>query len=271
MKTNEEFLQGVYVKRDALVKKRKKRMALTTTTVCAVLCVAAAVTANVFGESGAVKIIKTTEIEQSGFMNRNDKELYSVEMKEEYNVLTDKLQPERATETVTMLAEGEAVFNENGLNVPEIETEFAVESVQDGNLGYDNSGSPPEKVESEENTSAEVEELTVQDGSVITPAVPPEEELKSNASVEGEPAISKPAMPAPLETPDYSTEEIVEAAINAIPEEEREFIIKDSANATVTRYADGKQEYEVYFRTTLDEYWKVKLDSGLNPVKQGVD
>lgn len=265
MKTNEEFLQGVYVKRDALVKKRKKRMALATTAVCAVLCVAAAITANVFDKNGIAKIRETTEIEQSGFMNQNDKELYSGELKEEYNILTDKLQPEKATETVTMSAEGNAVMNEDGLFVPETVTEIALEIEQNGNLGYDNSGSPPEKVESEENTSAEVEELTVQDGSVITPAVPPTEELKSNASVEGELAVSKPAMPAPPETPDHSTEEIVEAAVNAIPEEEREFIIKDSAESTVTRYADGKQEYTVYFRTTLDEYWVVKLDSELNP------
>ena len=37
MKTNEEFLQGVYGKRDAIVKKRKKQMAFAATAVCAVL------------------------------------------------------------------------------------------------------------------------------------------------------------------------------------------------------------------------------------------
>ena len=105
------------------------------------------------------------------------------------------------------------------------------------------------------------ETVTMNGSAVIEPAT----EVHKNGNTNE----VKPTMPAPSKEPMASTEEIVEAAYSGIPEEERIYVIKDSANATVTRYADGRQEYEVGFQTTQDKYIKVRLDSELNPIWQG--
>lgn len=263
MKTNEEFLQGVYGKRDAIMKKRKKRMAFTATAVCGVLCVAAAITANMFGGNNVGKISKTTEIEQGGYMNPNAHEAISGELSAEINEVPDnKVYHEASTEAFTFVVESYSAVIENAEGVPEIATEIAVEVDGDDQLNSDGS-------DGEMGVAENIEVVTMHGSAVVEPAEPSSEAHKNGDVIEGETAMPKPTMPAPPKTPMYSTEEIVEAAFSVIPEEERDFIIKDSANATVTRYADGRQEYEVGFRTTLDEYWKVKLDSELNPIKVG--
>lgn len=256
MKTNEEFIRGVYGKRDALVKKRKKRMAFTATAVCAVLCVAAAITANVFDDSGKLsKFSLTTEIEQDGFMNKNDSEAQSGQLKAEYNYTEYNVESEQP-EAFTKVPQDYSVLTDDNVRLPEIVTEIAIEGVPEGASGYDG--------ETTESGIADNigETVTMNGSAVIEPAT---EGLKNGNTDE-----AKPTMPAPSTEPMPSTEEIVEAAYSVIPEEEREFIIKDSANATVTRYADGKQEYEVGFQTTQDKYIKVKLDSELNPIWQGI-
>lgn len=253
MKTNEEFIQGVYGKRDALVKKRKKRMAFTATAVCAVLCVAAAIAANFFDDNNLTKFSHTTEIEQGGYMNQNGNEAHSGQLKAEYQY-SDKVQSEK-TEAFTQVPQDYSMLNEDNVNLPEIATEIAIEGVPEGAVGYDG-----EQEEGGAEYSGET--VTMHGSAVIEPAT---EGLKNGNTNE-----VKPTMPAPSKEPMFSTEEIIEAAYSVIPEEEREFIIKDSANATVTRYADGRQEYEVAFQTTQDKYIKVKLDSELNPVWQGV-
>lgn len=258
MKTNEEFIQGVYGKRDAIVKKRKKQMAFTATAVCAVLCVAAAITANMFGGSDIDKMSKTTEIEHGGYMNQNAHEAISGELKAETNEVPDnKLYHEASTEAFTFVVESYSAVIENAEGVPEIATEIALEVDSDDQLTADGA-------EGEMGVAENIEVITTPGNAVVAPAEPATEGLKNGNTDE-----AKPTMPAPPKTPMYSTEEIVEAAYSVIPEEEREFIIKDSANATVTRYADGRQEYEVGFQTTQDKYIKVKLDSELNPVKIG--
>ena len=259
MKTNEEFIQGVYGKRDAIVKKRKKQMAFTATAVCAVLCVAAAITANMFGGSDIDKMSKTTEIEHGGYMNRNAHEAISGELKAETNEVPDnKLYHEASTEAFTFVVESYSAVIENAEGVPEIATEIALE----GDFGYDGS-------ETEDGVAENIEVITTPGNAVVAPTEPSSEVHKNGNVIEGETAIPKPTMPAPPKTPMYSTEEIVEAAYSVIPEEERIYVIKDSANATVTRFADGRQEYEVGFQTTQDKYIKVKLDSELNPIWQG--
>ncbi len=263
MKTNEEFIQGVYGKRDAIVKKRKKQMAFTATAVCAVLCVAAAITANMFGGSDIDKMSKTTEIEHGGYMNQNAHEAISGELKAETNEVPDnKLYHEASTEAFTFVVESYSAVIENAEGVPEIATEIALEVDSDDQFNADGA-------EGEMGVAENIEVITTPGNAVVAPAEPSSEAHKNGDVIEGETAIPKPTMPAPPKTPMYSTEEIVEAAYSVIPEEEREFIIKDSANATVTRYADGRQEYEVGFQTTQDKYIKVKLDSELNPVKIG--
>lgn len=249
MKTNEEFLQGVYGKRDAIVKKRKRQMAFAATAVCAALCIGAAATAGILGEKNNIN--KSTEIERANNMASNANSGEYNEVHGGYNEKIEHLYPEIVTNLDDYTIDG-ALANELVAEgyIPEIVTEIAIE----GNFGYDGK-------ESEDGVAEGVEAVTMQGNPVIEPGT----QYANNGS-NGE---VKATMPAQPKDPMPSTEEIVEAAYNAIPQEEREFVIKDSANATVTRYADGKQEYDVGFKTTLDEYWKVKLDSNLNPVKVG--
>lgn len=243
MKTNEEFLQGVYGKRDAIVKKRKKQMAFAATAVCAVLCIGAAATAGIFG--GENNINKSTEIEREKNMASNVNSGKYHEVNGGYNEKAEHLYPEK----VTNLDDYYVVDPESFSKIAEeiIVTEIAIEGVS----GVDGA-------EGEIGIAEGVEVVTMQGDAVIEPGT----QFANNGN-NGE---VKATMPAPSEKPMPSTEEIVEAALGAIPEDEKVYIIKDSAEATVTRYADGKQEYAVGFRTTQDSYVVVKLDSELNPI-----
>ena len=240
MKTSEEFLHGVYGKRDKIVKKRKKQMAVAATAVCTVLCIGAVATNGLLGKNNAID--KSAEIEQSNNRASNVvSEMYG-ELNADYNDASNPLYPEIVTKCDDYIIAPEdldEVIDEIAIEgVPEIVTEIAHQD----SFGYEG-----EKAETGESVDDE-------------PAT--ESSEKNGAGEEG-------VITAVPSTPMYSTEEIVEAALKAIPEDEMGFVILDSAEATVTRYADGKQEYMVGFRTTQDKYIKVKLDSDLNLIKAG--
>lgn len=238
MRTNEEFLDGIYGKRDALLKKRKKKMSVAATALCAVVCVAVGASAGLLG-------------------NRNEPnkviEIYNSIMKSGSSV----------TESHMTYAEKEIVEDAEG------EAPTDAESVEHATMA-DNYIKPAKPLpEATETTKAEnggmkdkgvTERLTLPAEDV---AVDSEMGYAPETPDTGSDSVS-PTAAQPENNPMPSTEEIIEAAYNAIPEEEREFVIKESAEATVTRYADGRQEYTVYFRTTQDKYMGIRLDSELN-------
>ncbi len=248
MKTNEEFLQGIYGKRDVLVKKRKKRMAYTATAVCAALCVAAAVTANVFDGNGVNKTGMTTEIEQGGFMNRNENEAISGELNASHNDSDDKVQPEKG-ELITFV-ENYTFLTEDIARPVEISTGVNVDGNADKQFAYN------EEIEGEAGIPEGVEAVTEQNDLAV--------EQTTQAVVKVDDLTESTA--APPKAPKPTTQEIIDKAYSVIPEGEREFVIKESANSTVRKYNDGRVEYEVYFRTTQDKCVGVKLDLELNPL-----
>lgn len=260
MKTNEEFLKEVYGKRDAIVKKRKKQMAFTATAVCAVLCVGVAVTAGIFGGKSIDKT--QTEYEHSMVSNKSgaeDHKLY-------YNTAdATKYNSEFFYPATVPNPDDYSFVADDGIDlsiedIPETATEIAIEGVPDSTVGYDG--------EQEEGAAEYTGETVTMNGSaVIEPAT---EALKN-----GDVNEIKPTMPAAPKNPMPSTEEIVEAAYNALSPEIREYAVKDSAEATVTMSADGTQTYEVYFHlnkplppeySSNSQYVKVRLDTQLNKI-----
>ncbi len=238
MKTNEEFLEGVYSKRDALLKKRKKKMSVAATALCAVVCVAVGAAAGLIGNRNEPnKVIEIyNSIKKNGssvtesHMTYAEKEIVE---DAEGEVPTDADNAEYATS-------GE-VYIKPAKPLPE-----ATETTKAENGGMKDKG-VTEKL-------TFVAETVIVDGEM---GLAPE---KPDSGVDS----ASPTAYLPENNPMPSTEEIIEAAYNAIPEEEREYVIKESAEATVTRYADGRQEYTVYFRTTQDKYMGIRLDSELN-------
>ena len=249
MKTNEEFLREVYGKRDMAVKKRKKQMAFAATAVCAVLCIGAAATAGMLEENGVNKFSLITEIEQGGFLNKNSNESYSGEIEAEESFQTNGGQAE-IQEGVTEVSDCFAYLTKDDSEIAEGVTEAAIEGIADKQFAN-------ESVEGELVSTVLFEEDVVQGNLVVETTAVPQEIID---------AESETTTAAPPKAPKPSTEKIVETAYDFIPEEERIYIIKESAEVTVKKYNDGRHEYVVYFSTTQDKYMGVRLDSGLNPV-----
>ena len=246
MKTSEEFLQGVYVKRDKIVKKRKKQMAFAATAICAVLCISVVAISGLLGENNAID--KLTEIEQGSFWNKNGNEYHSGEIKAEDGVLAQDNQAEGQVENAVSDCFGYVTMVDDGIT--EYVTEVAIEGVLD--KPYANESIKEELVETEI-----VEAISVQENLIVeTTAV-----LQDIIDAESETTTA-----APPRAPKPSNDKIIETAYNLIPEGERVYIIKESADVTVQKYNDGRHEYVVYFSTTQDKYMGVRLDSGLNPV-----
>ena len=243
MKTSEEFIKEIYGKRDAIIKKRKKQTAFAATAVCAVLCVSVALTANVFSGDGINKFSLITEIEQGGFFNKNGNETQTGEL----NALNgdaneQELPPEPESTTCPELY----FIIEDNAETAEVATEISFEEgVADVPFGY-------ETQESEEGLS---------DGVNSNNGV-----LESTTAVVKAENDDETTTAAPPRPPKPTTEQIIEAAYNVFPEEEREYVIKETANSMIKKYNDGRHEYEVWFHTVQDKYVGVRLDAELNPI-----
>ena len=241
MRTNEEFIEGIFSKRDALIKKRKKRNSVIVSAVCAAVCITA-----VAGVVGAQKPEKVEEF-YNDFMKfgsfAKEDEFTNADRSEEESTtaLTEDVEyypiVESYTKPTRPASEKESddkIQQECFTNKPEVLTGVvteAIEGVADGEMGF-------------------APELPDSGG-----------DSENAAEVQG---TENKTMP--------STEKIVDAAYNALSEEERQCFAKGSAVATVTRYADGTQIYEVSF-TAVDSlkpsnvrHITVQLDSDLNMI-----
>ncbi len=236
MKSNEEFIEGIYSKKDALVKKRKKKISVIATAVCAAICVVASV-----GVVGVQQPEKVVEI-------YNDiRKLGSSATRSEFED-ADKSENETST---AVSEDNEYLFlteNYTKPTKPAAENENSDKIKQEGFVG-----------------SPEV--LTdVAEGEVGAENFAPEASESDGDSASPTKALSE-SNPMP------STAEIVDAAYEMLPEEDKQSVIKDKAVATVTRYADGTQIYEVTFtdtaslQTAIARHIKVQLDSDLNMIR----
>lgn len=241
MKTNEEFLEGIYGKRDALVKKRKKQMSVITTALCAVICVAVVATAGLWGgeeePNKVVEIYKT--IMKSGASVTQHQFGYADE---------DFAEDAAAEPTTAGAEEAEQLISAEVYTKP-------TKPAADGAADY--------KTLTETFT---VKTETVTERLTVAPTAQNDNYALETPDSGGDSEDAAPTMPLPESSHMHSAEEIIEAAYNALAEDVRQYVIKDSAEAFVTRYADGTHTYEVYFRTTQDQYMGIKLDSELNKI-----
>ncbi len=237
MKSNEEFIDGIYSKRNEFLRKRKKRNSIIATALCAVICVAAV--------AGFIGVQRPEKVEEF----YNDIRKFGSFAKEEEFVNADRSEEESTTafaedneyypliESYTKPTlpapenEGEKIQQEGFVNKPEVLTDAwtaAIEGVIDGERGP-----APEKPDSGGDSA-------------------------------------DPAASAPNNGVMYSTDKIIDAAHDALSEEDRQSFNKDKAVATVTRNADGTQVFEVTF-TAADSlnvrHVKVQLDSDLNLIR----
>lgn len=244
MKTNEEFLDGIYDKHSALLKKRKKRISAIATTVCAAVCIVVAVGA-FNSEEPNIVIELYNDIRKSGAVFTRPE--------------TDSMEKPSVED-----AEGEvstsAPEDDEHLTMAEIytkPTKPSSENAKDNKTQQEQSAPKPEVM------TVVAEDISAVDGEMGVAAEIPDSGGDSVSATQSLPA--KKPMP--------STEEIVEAAYGILPEEERQSIVKDNAVATVTRYADGTQIYEVTFTVTASlegpdaDHITVQLDSELNEIR----
>lgn len=239
MKSNEEFLEGIYSKKDAIIKKRKKKMSAIATAVCAVIC-AVAIT-------GVIGLQKPEKVEE--FYNEIRK-FGSFATMSEYE---DADMAVKET-TTAFVEDNEYLLSEETYTKP---TKPASEKEADDKLQYEGSAAKPV-----------VEVLTdvaegVADGEMnFAPETP---------DSGGDSASPTTALPSASPMP--STEEITDAAYELLSEEDRQTFSKDSAVATVTRYADGTQTFEVTFTAVSPlqpseaRHIRVQLDENLNLIR----
>ncbi len=241
MKSNEEFIEGIYSKRNDLIKKRKKRNSVIATVACAIICVVA-----VAGAVGAKSPEKVEEL-------YNDIRKFGSFVKDEEVINADRSEEESTT-----------AFAEDNEYHPLIESYTKLTKPASENNG--------EKIQNEGSVKKPIVEVLT---GVVTEAI--------EGVVDGETAYAPeipdsggdsaaPAVSQPEKKPMPSIEEIVEAAYNALSEEEQQKLNKDDAIATVKRYADGTQIFSAHF-TVVDRgdpskalHIEVQLDSDLNVI-----
>ena len=248
MKSNEEFIEGIYSKKDAIIKKRKKKMSVIVTAVCAVSCVIA-----VAGYIGADEISadekeSPPEITTAPETVVNETAEGNADFEAEY--FTD-------SECYTLIADS---TNHSAKPTPEIVT------VEDNSA---------QKGQAEEITRIEVE----QGMSVITkPAAPnlpeapetggdgPDMFAQSGFFPNSNDGDGKSDFPIAMAPPIVTTENAVDAAYRQMTDSEKAKVSKDNAEAVVSRDADGTQTYTVYFELAKGGFYKVKLDSELERI-----
>ena len=241
MKSNEEFIEGIYSKRNDLIKKRKKRNSVIATVACAVICVVA-----VAGAVGAKSPEKVEEL-------YNDIRKFGSFVKDEEVINADRSEEE----TTTAFAEESEYYL-----LIESYTKLTKPAAENDGDKIQNEGSVKKPI---------VEVLTGVVTEAIEGVVDGETEIAPEIPDSGEDSAA-PAVSQPEKKPMPSTEEIVEAAYNALSEEEQQKLNKDDAIATVKRYADGTQIFSAHF-TVVDRgdpskalHIEVQLDSDLNVI-----
>lgn len=239
MKSNEEFIEGIYSKKDAIIKKRKKKMSAIATAVCAVICAVA-----ITGIIGLQKPEKVVEL-------YNDLRKFGSSATRSEAEGVDMAVQETTTASVE---DNEYLIAEEAYTKP---TKPASEKDADDKLQYEGSAAKP-VVE------------------VLTDVAEGEADGAMNFAPETPDSGGDSASPTkalPPSSPMPSTEEITDSAYELLPEEDKQTFSKDSAVALVKKYADGTQIFEVTFTAVSASqpsevrHISVQLDENLNLIR----
>lgn len=233
MKSNEEFIEGIYSKKDAIIKKRKKKMSVIVTAACAIIC-AVAVT-------GIIGLQKPEKVEE---LYNEIQKFGSSATRSEYE---DADMAVKETTTACVEDNECLTFVEN----------------------YTKPTLPVTKEETNDKPQQNGKPLV----EVLTDVAEGEADGAMNYAPETGGDSASPTMTLPPMSPRPSTEEIVNAAYELLPEEEKQSFSKDSAVALSKVYADGTQIFEVTFTAVsslqLSEvsHISVQLDENLNLIR----
>lgn len=233
MKSNEEFIEGIYSKKDAIIKKRKKKMSVIVTAACAIIC-AIAVT-------GIIGLQKPEKVEE---LYNEIQKFGSSATRSEYE---DADMAVKETTTACVEDNECLTFVEN----------------------YTKPTLPVTKEETNDKPQQNGKPLV----EVLTDVAEGEADGAMNYAPETGGDSASPTMALPSMSPRPSTEEIVNAAYELLPEEEKQSFSKDSAVALSKVYADGTQIFEVTFTAVsslqLSEvsHISVQLDENLNLIR----
>ena len=236
MKSNEEFIEGIYSKKDAIIKKRKKKTSAIVTAVCAVIC-AVAVT-------GVIGLQKPEKVEE---LYNEIRKFGSAATMSEYE---DADMAVRETTTACVEDNECLTFVEN----------------------YTKPTRPVTKEETydkpQQNGKPLVEVLTDVAEGEADGAMNYAPEIPDSGGDSASPTMAlAPMSPMP------STEEIVDIAYELLPEEDQQTFSKDSAVALSKVYADGTQMFEVTFTAVSSlqpsevRHISVQLDENLNLIR----
>lgn len=233
MKSNEEFIEGIYSKKDAIIKKRKKKMSAIVTAVCAVIC-AVAVT-------GIIGLQKPEKVEE---LYNEIQKFGSSATRSEYE---DADMAVKETTTACVEDNECLTFVEN----------------------YTKPTRPVTKEETYDKPQQNGKPLV----EVLTDVAEGEADGAMNYAPETGGDSASPTMALAPMSPRPSTEEIVNAAYELLSEEEKQSFSKDSAVALSKVYADGTQMFEVTFsevsplQPTEVRHISVQLDENLNLIR----
>ncbi len=236
MKSNEEFIEGIYSKKDAIIKNRKKKMSAIAAAACAVIC-AVAIT-------GAIGLKKPEKVEElyneirkfGSSATRSESEGVDMAVKETTTAFVEDNEcltfAENYTKPTRPVTKEETYdkSQQDGKPVVEVLTDVA-EGEADGAMNF-----APETPDSGGDSAS-------------------------------------PTMALPPMSPMPSTEEIVDTAYEVLPEEEKQSFSKDSAVALVKKYTDGTQIFEVTFTAVSSlqpsevRHICVQLDENLNLIR----
>lgn len=246
MKSNEEFIEGIYSKKDALIKKRKKKISVIVTAVCAVICVAAAAgfigaDRPVADEEEAPEITKASEKvwveEAEGYA---DEDCADAEI---YNLVSEY--PKDPAAPVT-----EAAMHDDNSDGNKGQSDEKI--YHEGEMGISDITVPEYPAE----TGGDGPDTGVQGGSIIP---------DSNGSGKTD-NLTPAEPPIAMAPPIVMTDEAVDAAYDRMTEAEKAKVSKENAEAVVSREADGTQTYTVYFELLKGGFFKVKLNSELERI-----
>lgn len=251
MKSREEYLSSIYTKRDERLKKRKKYISAITSVACLAVCFAA-----VFTFIPKKLRYKSTNAEIFNGMNSSENKLF--EMFENVSEDTD----ESSEELLTFLIP----YNSFAANIMATNNDAAADSavpsenesspnIDDNKLLTEIAAETPDEVTRQVNFGYVGEPFDPDRLLSGTPAVKPENPDEDYITGVTEPNNKNPDS-ADEETKAKTTkanlrtsDEAIEEALKYIPNEETSKIIEDKTQVTVSRTANGKTSYTVYFYT----------------------
>lgn len=251
MKNREEYQASIFAKRDALLKKRKKRITQAITVSCAVILLTASVAAIPSFTKNLPRESETTTLAAESAVHKDKTDSFTDgygNLEENENTVT--------TRADTPIYNNEAVAE----TVPETATEIMTQIVHYP-VTKKHPNPKPEDVDSAEELTEAGQSNNNSIGSLIMNFINGVTEPPPAPETGGDDVEDFTVEPDSADgSAEYTQDEIISAAINYLPDNAKKSADPDKAFVTVTRTAEGEEYYEVRFDINGAKH-KVTLDA----------